>query len=98
MDLDEAPLAEPEDRMGREDPRVARACGSGPPQDLRDPRRWPGWLLMGVAVMALSTGIALGHGLLIAAGLVMAGIGVHLLDHGRGTGGHAPGTRHPDRR
>lgn len=53
---------------------------------------------MGVAVMALSTGIAIGHGLLIAAGLVMAGIGVHLLEHGRGTGGHAPGTRHPDRR
>ncbi|MFI9051879.1 hypothetical protein [Streptomyces sp. NPDC053427] len=48
-------------------------------------RRAAAWLLLAVALGGLGAGIALGHGLLVAGGLVLAGIFGHLLppDTGR---------------
>ncbi|MFJ3704575.1 MULTISPECIES: hypothetical protein [Streptomyces] len=42
------------------------------------------WLWLAVGVVGLLTGIFIGHGLLIAAGLVVAGMAGQLLDPQRG--------------
>ncbi|MFD5123543.1 DUF3040 domain-containing protein [Streptomyces sp. NPDC058385] len=67
-----------EARLQRETPRLARAFGAGRRCHPRANRR--AWLLLAVALALLGTGIALAHGLLIAAGLVLAGAAGELLD------------------
>jgi hypothetical protein len=42
-------------------------------------RRRSGWLLLAVAVSAMAAGMATGHGLVLAAGLVLAPAGLYLI-------------------
>ncbi|MEU9666297.1 hypothetical protein AB0E25_12010 [Streptomyces bobili] len=67
---DECP-AGPEGQPARHDPRPARP---------RVRRRTGAWRTLAAGLTALITGVALAEGLLIATGLVLAGIGVQLLD------------------
>lgn len=73
-------LREIESRLHREGPRFARALGAGRPCRPREYRHTRAWLLLAVALAVLGTGIALVHGLLIAAGLVLAGMAGELFD------------------
>ncbi|MFJ8749283.1 DUF3040 domain-containing protein [Streptomyces sp. NPDC102441] len=80
-----------EDRLRSDDPEHA-----GTP--VRDARREvrPGrtWLWLTVGVVGLVAGIVIGHGLLIAAGLVVAGMAGQLLDpQRRGPRGGVPRPR-----
>ena len=77
---DNSVLADLDDRTEREDPEFARGLASGRPVPPREYRRRRGWLLLVVALVGLVAGIALGHGLLIAAALVLASIAVHVLE------------------
>ncbi|MEV8230384.1 hypothetical protein AB0P41_30790 [Streptomyces sp. NPDC079167] len=56
------------------------------------PRATAAWVWTVVGLGALMTGIAVGHGLLIAAGLVAAGVGGQLFDPGNRRG-RRPGHR-----
>ncbi|MFF7051197.1 DUF3040 domain-containing protein [Streptomyces griseorubiginosus] len=67
-------------RLEREDPRFARALGSGRPARPREYRRTGAWGTLAVAVLLLASGMALPEGILVAAGLVLAGIAVPLFD------------------
>ncbi|MEU5047623.1 DUF3040 domain-containing protein [Streptomyces griseorubiginosus] len=67
-------------RLERDDPRFARALGSGRPARPREYRRTGAWGTLGVAVLLLTSGMALPEGILVAAGLVLAGIAVPLFD------------------
>ncbi|MFE1235205.1 DUF3040 domain-containing protein [Streptomyces tendae] len=86
-------LDEIESRLHREDPQFARAFADGRPRRPREYRYHRAWLLLAVALGALATGIFLAHGLLIAAGLVFAGIAGELFDPHR----RERGTRSPPR-
>ncbi|GGW69986.1 MULTISPECIES: hypothetical protein [Streptomyces] len=61
----------------------------------RPRRRTGAWPTLAAGLAALITGVALAEGLLIATGLVLAGIGVQLLDTrseaAGGGGGRRPG-------
>ncbi|GAA2570765.1 MULTISPECIES: DUF3040 domain-containing protein [Streptomyces] len=81
-------LSEIEARLHREDPRFARALGAGRPCHPREYRHPRAWLLLAVALAVLGTGIALAHGLLIAAGLVLAGMAGELFDPQRAARRH----------
>lgn len=88
--FNEERLAELAAGLRRDDPRLARALETGEldaeqggPAEQGRPaghRRRSAWLLLGGALGALSIGIMLGQGLVIAVGLVMAGISGHLFD------------------
>ncbi|MEU9356309.1 DUF3040 domain-containing protein [Streptomyces griseoloalbus] len=80
---DDKRLGEIESRLHREDPRFARALGAGRPCRPREYRHTRAWLLLALALAVLGTGIALAQGLLIAVGLVLAGVAGELLDPGR---------------
>ncbi|MEI5595850.1 DUF3040 domain-containing protein [Streptomyces brasiliscabiei] len=80
---DDKRLGEIESRLHREDPRFARALGAGRPCRPREYRHLRAWLLLALALAVLGTGIALAHGLLIATGLVLAGIAGELFDPDR---------------
>ncbi|MFF7952873.1 DUF3040 domain-containing protein [Streptomyces griseorubiginosus] len=67
-------------RLERDDPRFARALGSGRPARPREYRRTGAWGTLAVAVLLLTSGMALPEGILVAAGLVLAGIAVPLFD------------------
>ncbi|MCF2129791.1 DUF3040 domain-containing protein [Strepomyces sp. STD 3.1] len=84
-------LSEIASRLHREDPQFARALADGRPRRPREYRHHRAWLLLTAALAALATGLVLPHGLLIAAGLVLAGIAGELFDPHR----HERGTRHP---
>ncbi|MFB8031263.1 hypothetical protein ACFQ6U_36670 [Streptomyces sp. NPDC056465] len=60
----------------------SRTGGDGPARaDVpRGRRPGPTWAWLAVGVVGLVAGIAMGHGLLIAAGLVVAGMAGQLLD------------------
>lgn len=73
-------LGEIESRLYREDPRFARRIGAGRPCRPREYRHTRAWLLLALALAVLGTGIALAHGLLIATGLVFAGMAGELFD------------------
>lgn len=77
---EDARLVDLETRLEREDPRFARAMRNGRPAPPREYRRTGAWwgLVLGLAV--LGSGIALAQGLLIAAGLVLAGMAGQLVD------------------
>ncbi|MDX3583055.1 DUF3040 domain-containing protein [Streptomyces europaeiscabiei] len=77
---DDRRLSEIEALLDHEDPRFARALGAGCPCRPREYRHARAWLLLAAAMAVLGTGIALAHGLLIAAGLVLAGMAGELLD------------------
>jgi hypothetical protein len=85
------PLDDLEARMRNEDPRFARAMARGRPCRPREYRHGSAWLLLAVASALFSLGVALGNGLLIASGLVVAGAAGHLFDPQR----HRPGKRPP---
>ncbi|MFC8229791.1 hypothetical protein [Streptomyces sp. NPDC057287] len=61
-----------EDRLRHDDPERASAP--------RGHRPGPKWLWLAVGIVGLAAGIVMGHGLLIAAGLVVAGMAGQLLD------------------
>ncbi len=73
-------LDEIEARLHRDDPRFARGLGAGRPCRPREYRHTRAWLLLVVALAVLGAGIALAHGLLIATGLVLAGMAGELFD------------------
>jgi hypothetical protein len=88
---DDHELGEIESRLRREDPRFARAFADGRPCRPREYRYRRAWLLLTVALGALATGMYLAHGLLIAAGLVFAGVAGELFDpHRRERGTRCP--------
>ncbi|MEU5170571.1 MULTISPECIES: hypothetical protein [Streptomyces] len=66
-----------EDRLGDDRSERADDPDRGAP---REHRPGPAWLWLTVGVGGLVTGIVIGHGLLIAAGLVVAGMAGQLLD------------------
>ncbi|MFF7640227.1 DUF3040 domain-containing protein [Streptomyces canus] len=67
-------------RLERDDPRFARALGSGRPARPRQYRRTGAWGTLALALALLATGMALPEGLLVALGLVLAGIAVPMFD------------------
>ncbi|GAA2922816.1 DUF3040 domain-containing protein [Streptomyces argenteolus] len=70
------------------------ADGHGAPRPPRAYRRGLAWLWLGAGLGALISGIVIGHGLLIAAGLVVAGVAGQLFDpQRRSTRGRVPRTR-----
>ncbi|MCW7987721.1 hypothetical protein XF35_21210 [Streptomyces platensis subsp. clarensis] len=73
----EDPFNDLEDRFRREDARFARAMEHSRPCHPREYRRGPAWLLLAAALALLGSGIAIGNGLLIAAGLVGIAAAVH---------------------
>lgn len=81
---DDERLVDLEARLERDDPRFARALGVGRPARPREYRRTGAWWTLAVAVTALTTGVALTVGLLIATGLVLTGIAAELFDPHRG--------------
>jgi hypothetical protein len=70
-------------QLERDDPRFARAMRSGRPTRPREYRRTGAWWALTAALASVAAGVALPHGLLLAAGLVLAGIAMELLDRGR---------------
>ncbi|OPF84644.1 hypothetical protein VT50_0201005 [Streptomyces antioxidans] len=71
-------LHELEERMARSDPRFARGLGEGRPRRPREYRHGPAWALLAVSLAMQVVGMLLPQGLLLAAGLVVAGIAAHL--------------------
>ncbi|GAA4001982.1 DUF3040 domain-containing protein [Streptomyces marokkonensis] len=82
---DDQRLSEIESRLRRDDPRFAHAFDTGRPRRPREYRYVGAWLLLATALAVLGAGIALAHGLLIATGLVLAGVAGELLDPHRRT-------------
>ncbi|MDT0421741.1 MULTISPECIES: DUF3040 domain-containing protein [unclassified Streptomyces] len=89
MDRQDETLRTLERRLRAEDPRLERALRTG-----RLPRASHPWVVL-LLVLALGTlcgGLVAGHGVVLASGLVAAGVAAHLLDphpraRGRRTGG-----------
>ncbi|MFJ9637883.1 DUF3040 domain-containing protein [Streptomyces sp. NPDC101178] len=83
-----------EEQLHRDDPGFAAAMADGTPRSPREYRRRNAWLAMAFGLTALGMGIAIGHGLLIATGLVVSGAAAHLFDpqRGRRHGKDIPGT------
>lgn len=54
--------------------RVRLAGAAGSRQHEHTPRRGRIWLLLALGAMLLVTGVVVGHGLLLAAGLVLVGV------------------------
>ncbi|WP_307710535.1 DUF3040 domain-containing protein [Streptomyces sp. V1I6] len=78
--FDDELLRDIEAQLHRDDPRFADALGSGQPCRPREYRYGRAWLVLVVALACLGVGIAVGHGLLIAAGLVMGGAAGNMFD------------------
>ncbi|MFB7028920.1 MULTISPECIES: DUF3040 domain-containing protein [unclassified Streptomyces] len=66
--------------LWRDDPRLARGLREGRPRRPREHRRGRAWLAMTLALAAVVVGGLVPHGLLLAAGLVMAALAVNLFD------------------
>ncbi|MFB7493696.1 DUF3040 domain-containing protein [Streptomyces sp. NPDC056161] len=84
--FDEERLLDLAARLERDDPRFARGLGAGRPARPREYRRTGAWWGLATGGAALAAGVFLPHGLLIAAGLVVMGIAVQLLDPDRARG------------
>ncbi|MFJ8861950.1 hypothetical protein ACIRD8_26385 [Streptomyces sp. NPDC102451] len=63
------------------------------PRPVARPRTTAAWVWMVVGLGGLMTGIVVGHGLLIAAGLVAAGVGGQLFDPDQRRRRRRPGRR-----
>ncbi|MER7489726.1 DUF3040 domain-containing protein [Streptomyces sp. NPDC126497] len=70
-------------RVAHEDPHFTRPLPESRPARPRGHRRTGAWCALVLGVTMLAAGIVVPDGLLIAAGLVLAGIAVQLLDPGR---------------
>ncbi|WP_030872108.1 DUF3040 domain-containing protein [Streptomyces sp. NRRL S-37] len=70
-------------RLEHEDPRFVRSLSEGRPARPREYRRTGAWCALAIGVTMLAAGIVVPDGLLIAAGLVLTGIAVQLLDPNR---------------
>ncbi|MFI1419666.1 DUF3040 domain-containing protein [Streptomyces sp. NPDC020731] len=70
-------------RVEHEDPCFVHPLPEGPPARPRGYRRTGAWCALVLGVTMLAAGIVVPDGLLIAAGLVLAGIAVQLLDPNR---------------
>ncbi|MEE1742811.1 DUF3040 domain-containing protein [Streptomyces sp. BE147] len=77
-------LRDLEERLRHEDPEFADALSGGSTRAPRGNRRVQAWIWLGAGLAALGAGIAAEHGLLIAAGLVVAGVAGQLFDPQRG--------------
>lgn len=77
---DAGSLADLEARLERDDPRFARSLASGRPIRPREYRRVGAWSVLAASAGALFAGVAISHGLLIAAGLVFMGAAAQSLD------------------
>ncbi|WP_030703127.1 MULTISPECIES: DUF3040 domain-containing protein [unclassified Streptomyces] len=88
-------LRELEEQLRHDDPGFAEAMSGGTPRPPREYRRRSAWLWLVAGLAVLGTGIAAGHGLLIATGLVVTGAAAHLFDpqRGRQHGRNIPSTR-----
>ncbi|MEV0693160.1 DUF3040 domain-containing protein [Streptomyces sp. NPDC050388] len=67
-------------RIKQDDPHFARSLSSGRPAKPREYRHTRAWWVLGIGVVLLFIGLVMPHGLLIATGLVLSGIGVQLFD------------------
>ncbi|MEU3142982.1 MULTISPECIES: DUF3040 domain-containing protein [unclassified Streptomyces] len=67
-------------RIEQDDPDFARSMSSGRPTRPREYRRARAWWVLGTGLVLLTVGLVMPDGLLIAAGLVLSGIGVQLFD------------------
>ncbi|MFK4105954.1 DUF3040 domain-containing protein [Streptomyces sp. NPDC019531] len=67
-------------RLEPHDPRLARGLRTARPARPREYRRAGAWGTLAFAVTLLVVGMALPEGILVAAGLVLAGIAVPLFD------------------
>ncbi|KWX00488.1 hypothetical protein TH66_17180 [Carbonactinospora thermoautotrophica] len=76
----EQPFSDLEAQMRRDDPRFAHALETGRPYRPRKYRHGSAWLLLAISLTTFIAGVVAGQGLLIAAGLVLAGVAGHLLD------------------
>ncbi|MFD7702214.1 DUF3040 domain-containing protein [Streptomyces caelestis] len=70
-------------RLEHEDPRFVRPLSGSRPARPREHRRTSAWCALVIGVIMLAAGVVVPDGLLIAAGLVLAGIAVQLLDPNR---------------
>ncbi|MFD6969600.1 DUF3040 domain-containing protein [Streptomyces sp. NPDC059979] len=77
---DDERIADLEAALRHDDPRFAHGLGKGRPRRPREYRRGQAWLAMILAIAAVVTGAMMPHGLLLAAGLVMAALAVNLFD------------------
>ncbi|MEV7085935.1 DUF3040 domain-containing protein [Streptomyces sp. NPDC093085] len=83
------------ERLRHDDPRFFHALEAGTPYPPREYRHGTAWLTLAVALGGLALGIVIGHGLLIAGGLVLAGIAGHLFDPDRARARTGRGTPPP---
>ncbi|MEU3095323.1 DUF3040 domain-containing protein [Streptomyces sp. NPDC006967] len=81
-------------RLEHEDPRFVRSLSTGQPARPREYRRTGAWWALVIGVTMLIAGVIVPDGLLIAAGLVLSGIAVQLLDPDRRRTGARPSYRH----
>ncbi|MGP3690481.1 DUF3040 domain-containing protein [Streptomyces sp. IBSNAI002] len=79
-DSDDERIAGIEALLWHDDPRFARGLGKGRPRRPREYRRGRAWLAMALALAAVVTGALVPHGLVLAAGLIMAALAVNLFD------------------
>ncbi|MFD9047894.1 DUF3040 domain-containing protein [Streptomyces zaomyceticus] len=82
-DSDDERIADLEAALWHDDPRFARGLGKGRPRRPREYRRGRAWLALLLALAAVVTGVLVPHGLLLAAGLIMAALAINLLDSNR---------------
>ncbi|MCM1969530.1 DUF3040 domain-containing protein [Streptomyces sp. G1] len=82
-DSDDERIADLEAALWHDDPRFARGLGKGRPRRPREYRRGRAWLALLLALAAVVTGVLVPHGLLLAAGLIVAALAVNLLDSSR---------------
>ncbi|MFJ9551306.1 DUF3040 domain-containing protein [Streptomyces erythrochromogenes] len=82
-DSDDERIADLEAALWHDDPRFARGLGKGRPRRPREYRRGRAWLALLLALAAVVTGVLVPHGMLLAAGLIMAALAVNLLDSNR---------------
>ncbi|MFF7735784.1 DUF3040 domain-containing protein [Streptomyces sp. NPDC007984] len=82
--LDDTLLRNLAQQMEQRDPPFAQPLDSGLPRRPRERGHGPAWTVLAVALAMLVTGMALPNGLLIAAGVVVAGVAGHLFDSDRG--------------
>lgn len=80
---DDESLVDLEARLERDDPRFARALATGRPAPPREYRHTGTWWALAAGTAMLVTGVVLADGLLIATGLVVSGIAMHMIDPDR---------------